>query len=317
MSDRLLDTFPAIVLDLDEIASSERRAVMEGYMRDQFEFLGVAAPDRRAASKSAIQLAKEASASELIEFAQTCWAQSERELQNIGADVLRAGARHLRPADLPAVRTLIETTSWWDTIDTLALWTVGIMVKTHPALVAEMESVLGFAPEIRFHGTVDAIKDESIVGHLLPVLREGLSNIARHAHATAATITLAVGAADVHHARSDLHVAACRPGGCATANAEPPGPALDRALYDLVDGLPPPGSVPLAVRGSAATTAWRGPDGQYYINTSEQLILPACLPGQPGSQARRSSDGTRACITSPVNSLLVSRNGQTATVWIE
>lgn len=122
-----------MVMDLDEIADPE------AYMRHQFEFLGVATPDRRAASKTAIRLAKKSNPSELIEFAQLCWAQSEREFQNIGADILRAGAKQLQPSDLPAVRALIETKSWWDTIDSLAPWTVGIMVRSHPGLVDEMD----------------------------------------------------------------------------------------------------------------------------------------------------------------------------------
>lgn len=60
------------------------------------------------------------------------------------------------------------------------------------ALVGEMESVLGFVPEIRFSGDINSVKDESVIGHLLPVLREGLSNIARHAEATEAIIRLSV-----------------------------------------------------------------------------------------------------------------------------
>lgn len=60
------------------------------------------------------------------------------------------------------------------------------------ALVGEMESLLGFVPQMRFDGDINAVKDESVIGHLLPVLREGLSNIARHAEASEATVRLSV-----------------------------------------------------------------------------------------------------------------------------
>ncbi len=140
MSDQLLDLFATMVIELDDVADPERKAQMEAYMRDQFDFLGVPAPARRAASKPAILAAKTADPADVVEFAQRCWAAPEREFQNIGADVLRAGAKNLRGDDLPAVRQLIEQKSWWDTIDTLAPWTVGIMALNHDSVRAEMDT---------------------------------------------------------------------------------------------------------------------------------------------------------------------------------
>ena len=46
-------------------------------------------------------------------------------------DALRAGAAHLRAGDLDAIRGFITTHSWWDTVDSLAAWTVGPMVTNH------------------------------------------------------------------------------------------------------------------------------------------------------------------------------------------
>jgi two-component system sensor histidine kinase DevS len=60
-------------------------------------------------------------------------------------------------------------------------------------IVAEERAALGFEPRIRFDGPVDSIGD-AIAEHLLAVLREGLSNVARHAHATAVDVHLAADA---------------------------------------------------------------------------------------------------------------------------
>ncbi|ARP70478.1 hypothetical protein LK08_19570 [Streptomyces sp. MUSC 125] len=54
---------------------------------------------------------------------------------------------------------------------------------------------LGFAPTVEFHGRVDAALPAETAAHLLAVLREALSNAARHAHASA--VTVAVHADDV------------------------------------------------------------------------------------------------------------------------
>jgi PAS domain S-box-containing protein len=53
---------------------------------------------------------------------------------------------------------------------------------------------LGFAPAVEFVGPVDAALPDATTAHLLAVLREALSNVARHAHASAAWV--AVHAAD-------------------------------------------------------------------------------------------------------------------------
>jgi signal transduction histidine kinase len=59
-------------------------------------------------------------------------------------------------------------------------------------LVSEMTSALGFAPSISFTGPIDSDVSVETGEHVLATLREGLSNIARHAGATAAQVSLVV-----------------------------------------------------------------------------------------------------------------------------
>jgi len=58
------------------------------------------------------------------------------------------------------------------------------------ALTDEMTQVLGFAPALRLGGGLDARLAPSLAEHALAVLREALSNVARHAHATKADVTV-------------------------------------------------------------------------------------------------------------------------------
>jgi two-component system, NarL family, sensor histidine kinase DevS len=60
------------------------------------------------------------------------------------------------------------------------------------ALAEEASPALGFAPAVIFEGRSDDIPDQ-IAGHVLAVCREALSNIARYARASAATVTLSTG----------------------------------------------------------------------------------------------------------------------------
>ena len=60
------------------------------------------------------------------------------------------------------------------------------------ALVEEMTEMLGFAPSLRLGPGLRALKGEELIEHALIVLREALSNMARHAGATRADVTVDV-----------------------------------------------------------------------------------------------------------------------------
>jgi signal transduction histidine kinase len=61
------------------------------------------------------------------------------------------------------------------------------------ALAAEMTPALGFEPRVRFDGPVDSIVGTDLAEHLLAALRELLSNVIRHARATAVEIRVRAG----------------------------------------------------------------------------------------------------------------------------
>jgi signal transduction histidine kinase len=59
-------------------------------------------------------------------------------------------------------------------------------------LCADSARSLGFEPVVQFEGPIDSSLDERLTEHVLAVLQELLSNVARHAHASTATVSLAV-----------------------------------------------------------------------------------------------------------------------------
>lgn len=59
-------------------------------------------------------------------------------------------------------------------------------------LAAEAERPLGYPPSVSFEGPIDAVPD-GVAAQLVPVLREALSNVARHAAASAVEVTLSAG----------------------------------------------------------------------------------------------------------------------------
>lgn len=69
------------------------------------------------------------------------------------------------------------------------------------AICDESSKALGYKPSYDIVGPVDNAVSEPLIGHLLLCLREALSNVARHAHASAAQVSVVV-----HDGRLTLQV---------------------------------------------------------------------------------------------------------------
>ena len=110
----------SVVAALAPVADPAARAGMRAYMKNQFEFLGVKTPVRRATVVGLIQAQKNATASDLLRCARRLWAMPEREYQYVAVDLLAWHAGKLTPEGLPALFALVRKKSWWDTVDALA-----------------------------------------------------------------------------------------------------------------------------------------------------------------------------------------------------
>jgi signal transduction histidine kinase len=60
-------------------------------------------------------------------------------------------------------------------------------------LVAELAPVLGFRPDVSFSGPLDTLVDDRLVDDVTAVLREALTNVAKHAQARRAGVVVALG----------------------------------------------------------------------------------------------------------------------------
>lgn len=65
------------------------------------------------------------------------------------------------------------------------------------AIVLDLERALGFRPTVEFLGPIDFVVDAAIAEDLVAVCREGLSNVARHARASAVQVVLSAAADQV------------------------------------------------------------------------------------------------------------------------
>lgn len=118
-ADAAADFVAQVEAALAPLADPARAASMRAYMGDRFPFLGLPAPVRRAAVQ-ALGARPWASADALLDAAGALWQRPEREYRYTAVDLLLCHRRQLGLDHVGAMRALLETDPWWDTVDGLA-----------------------------------------------------------------------------------------------------------------------------------------------------------------------------------------------------
>lgn len=126
------------VAGISEILSShsnpQRADDQKAYMRNQFEFFGLTAGDRRSLLRPSLRNDKLPDKSVLDAIIELLWEQPQREFQYFGQELLNKYSKSLTPGDLPMLEFMITHKSWWDTVDYIAANPVGTLMLSYPDL---------------------------------------------------------------------------------------------------------------------------------------------------------------------------------------
>ena len=106
-----------LVKELKAVANPDDAVAMKAYMKNKFEFLGVKTPARRKLAKAFFKQQTDSVID--WDFINEAWNNPYRELQYAALDYLEIRKKFLTPSDLPRLKKLAQTKSWWDTIDFL------------------------------------------------------------------------------------------------------------------------------------------------------------------------------------------------------
>lgn len=118
----------AVRAALEPLADARRARDMRAYMRNQFEYLGMSTPQRRATVAPLIRGYKPESAKEVRAAAEGLWRMREREYQYVALDLLARSEKLLTLDDLPWLLDRVQEKSWWDSVDAL-LQAIGPVVE--------------------------------------------------------------------------------------------------------------------------------------------------------------------------------------------
>lgn len=125
-----------LLKELQNLANADDARAMKAYMRSRFEFLGVKTPARRKAAKAFFK--KHGGADIDWRFVRQAWEHPFREMQYAALDYLETRKNLLCPGDLPQLKKLAQSKSWWDTIDFLDRLAGGIIAgfpETRPVIL--------------------------------------------------------------------------------------------------------------------------------------------------------------------------------------
>lgn len=111
------DICKQVSLALLPLADPARAPAMKAYMKQRYDFLGIATPARRLALKPLLATLKTADADVLLAAAEQLWAMPEREFQYAAIDILAKFSRKLELDHVPVLLELAQQKSWWDTVD--------------------------------------------------------------------------------------------------------------------------------------------------------------------------------------------------------
>ena len=114
----------ALIASFSPHIDPSRARAMSKYMRDQFPFLGLSSPLRR---ELQLEWIKEASKSPTWDhdLVKSLWALPEREYQNAAVDLLVKNKKKVLLEDIPLLHHIIETKSWWDSVDMISTHLLG------------------------------------------------------------------------------------------------------------------------------------------------------------------------------------------------
>ena len=94
---------------------------MKDYMRGQFDYYGIKSPLRREISRPFIKEVSKESKENVYELIEMLWKQPQRECHYLALDIYyKVAKKMVEKKDMPFLEWMIQTNSWWDTIDGIA-----------------------------------------------------------------------------------------------------------------------------------------------------------------------------------------------------
>ena len=107
----------------------------QAYMRNQFDFYGLTASQRREIQKPIIKNHITLLKNNLEQITETLWKKEQRDYQYCAQELILQNAKQFKISDIYLFEFMIKNKSWWDTIDFLSPKILGAYFKLYPETI--------------------------------------------------------------------------------------------------------------------------------------------------------------------------------------
>src|SRR5690625_2954954 len=109
--------FEELKLEFEKNANTEVALQQKAYMRNQFEFYGLKAKDRRAIQKPFLLQKNLPLKIEVPAIVKALWALPQRDYQHYAQELAFKYVKQIEQSDIELFEYMVTHKSWWDTVD--------------------------------------------------------------------------------------------------------------------------------------------------------------------------------------------------------
>lgn len=134
----MIDYVEKVQSFLEKYRDQKQASVMSKYMKNNFPFLGIAAPKRKELFKIIINSYPVPNYDDSKIFAKQFFHLEEREFHYFAILLLIKHKKQWSPTDIVFFEHLIVTKPWWDTVDIINSKIIAVFFKKYPNLAVPM-----------------------------------------------------------------------------------------------------------------------------------------------------------------------------------
>lgn len=120
-----------LVAKMESAANPDKAAQMSAYLKHQFPFYGIPAPERKAISAGFVKAIT--SSPSPFQLILSLFQMPERELHYVAVEAAFRCKKRYDVHTIVFLEELITMNSWWDTVDSLSAQSVGFYMKQFPS----------------------------------------------------------------------------------------------------------------------------------------------------------------------------------------